>query len=101
MTTPPDDVARVVARLTEAQREVLRELSDYPADQGVRGARPMDVQGSQGRYAAVVLKQLCAKRLAKLWNWAGPNERGSCLYWIEPFGLLALKHLKGTQHDQQ
>lgn len=83
------DIAALARGLTKAQREVLNELSDYP-DRSKRGARPMDVSGSQGRYAAVVLKQLCAKGLAELYNWAGPNERGSCRYWITTIGSAYL-----------
>lgn len=76
-------------KLTEAQREVLNELSGY-RDRGQRGARPMDVSGSLGRKAAKVLQQLCRKGLAESYNWAGPGERGSCRYWITARGLAAL-----------
>ncbi len=99
MTSPPTDadVEAIVRGLTSDQRETLVELAAFDDEQRLyclnKGARPMDVSASQGRKAAVTLKQLCKKGLARLYNWAGPNERGSCRYWIEPLGLAVRNHL--------
>lgn len=85
------------APLTDRDGELLNELEYFNDSENGRGARPLDLGGSNRSHHSGTLAKLAKRGLVVKKNWAlgedgrRHGDRGSCLYRITDAGRLEAK----------